>query len=386
MKNNQNESGITLIALIITIIVLVILAAVSISAVYNSNIVNYAVNGATNYASEATRENEILDQTASIIQNAVDRISNITGGNSGEDPNPGGDDGEEPVTPPDEPDPGINFGDLTEEEMNAMVGKYVDYTPVSGSFSANGTYNGNSTRSFSTNTEAQWQILFVNDDTLALIAENPTNTNFYLQGANGYNNGVKLLNDACAVMYSNSSLGAVARSIDIEDIEAVSSYDKTTFSGYGQEYSPLNKYYPNIFKDELTGSVDERYGSLLGLSDQTDWVTGSTQATILGGKWTYYTYTMTTSYMNSTYVNIFTNSNTYWLASRCVDFYGNIATFRTFFVSGSTVDARILYSSNTSSLGGSYAIRPIVEIDLSKVNVGLTGDGSATTPYSIEAK
>ena len=209
MKNNQNESGITLIALIITIIVLVILAAVSISAVYNSNIVNYAVNGATNYASEATRENEILDQTASIIQNAVDRISNITGGNSGEDPNPGGDDGEEPVTPPDEPDPGINFGDLTEEEMNAMVGKYVDYTPVSGSFSANGTYNGNSTRSFSTNTEAQWQILFVNDDTLALIAENPTNTNFYLQGANGYNNGVKLLNDACAVMYSNSSLGAV---------------------------------------------------------------------------------------------------------------------------------------------------------------------------------
>ena len=164
------------------------------------------------------------------------------------------------------------------------------------------------------------RILFVNDDTLALIAENPTNTNFYLQGANGYNNGVKLLNDACAAMYSNSSLGAVARSIDIEDIEAVSSYDKTTYSGYGQEYSPLNKYYPNIFKDELTGSVDGRYGSLLGLSDQTDWVTGSTQATILGGKWTYYTYTMTTSYMNSTYVNIFTNSNTYWLASRCVSY------------------------------------------------------------------
>ena len=32
------------------------------------------------------------------------------------------------------------FLQQTEEEMNAMVGKYVDYTPVSGSFSANGTY------------------------------------------------------------------------------------------------------------------------------------------------------------------------------------------------------------------------------------------------------
>ena len=52
VKPNQQERGITLIALIITIIVLVILAAVSISAVYNSNIINYAVNGAINYASE----------------------------------------------------------------------------------------------------------------------------------------------------------------------------------------------------------------------------------------------------------------------------------------------------------------------------------------------
>ena len=221
---------------------------------------------------------------------------------------------------------------IPDGEFSEAIGKYVDYEPVSGSFSASGTYNGNSTRSFSTNTGAQWRILFVNDDTVTLIAENPTNTSFYLQGANGYNNGVKLLNDACKAMYSNSSLGAVARSVDIDDIEAVSSYNKNNYSNYGKEYSPSNKYYPNIFKDELTGSIDGRYGSLLGLSDQTDWVTGSTQATILGGKWTYYTYIMSTSYMNSTYVNIFTNSNTYWLASRCVGFYSYGANFRMFCV------------------------------------------------------
>ena len=35
---------------------------------------------------------------------------------------------------------------------------------------------------------------------------------------------------------------------------------------------------------------------------------------------------------------------------------------------------------------GKAALRPVVEIDLSKVNVGLTGDGGENTPYSIEAK
>ena len=274
---------------------------------------------------------------------------------------------------------------IPDGEFSEAIGKYVDYEPVSGSFTGNPAYGTNNV-TISTNTEAQWQILFVNDDTVTLIAENPTNTSFYLQGANGYNNGVKLLNDACKAMYSNSSLGAVARSVDIDDIEAVSSYNKNNYSNYGKEYSPSNKYYPNIFKDELTGSIDGRYGSLLGLSDQTDWVTGSTQATILGGKWTYYTYTMSTSYMNSTYVNIFTNSNTYWLASRCVNFYSAYAEFRIFYVSGGTVGAGGLYDSDGYIRSGSCAVRPVVEIDRTSVTIGRLGDGSRNSQYSIEAK
>lgn len=37
-------------------------------------------------------------------------------------------------------------------------------------------------------------------------------------------------------------------------------------------------------------------------------------------------------------------------------------------------------------VGYIYALRPIVDIDLSQVNVGLTGNGEYNTPYSIEAK
>ncbi len=75
----RQEKGITLVALIITIIVLVILAAVSIAAVYNSQIVNYAVNGAQNYSQEAVNENKILNGTESIISSAVTAIESIMG-------------------------------------------------------------------------------------------------------------------------------------------------------------------------------------------------------------------------------------------------------------------------------------------------------------------
>lgn len=40
-----------------------------------------------------------------------------------------------------------------------------------------------------------------------------------LQGAQGYNNGVYLLNEACSYLYGNEEKGIKARSINIEDIE-----------------------------------------------------------------------------------------------------------------------------------------------------------------------
>lgn len=279
---------------------------------------------------------------------------------------------------------------IPDEEFLEEIGKYVDYEPVSGNFSSDKTYSGyNSTKDFSTNTEAQWQILFVNDDIVRLIAENPTNTAFSLSGANGYNNGVKLLNDASKAMYSNSSLGAVARSIKIEDIESISSYDKTTYTNYGKEYSPSSyKYYPNIFKDELTGSVDGRYGSLLGLSDQTEYITGSTEATILGGKMTYYSYTMSTTYMSSTYLNIFKKSTTYWFATRCVQYNRADDSFHfgIFHAKNGTIGSDGWYGSDDGGWGTNYALRPVVEIDRSAVTIGRLGDGSRNSQYSIEPK
>lgn len=73
----RGENGITLVALIITIIILVILAAVSIAAVYNMGIVNYAVNGTQNYAQAAKDENTMMKTTDNLIQNVEANLARI---------------------------------------------------------------------------------------------------------------------------------------------------------------------------------------------------------------------------------------------------------------------------------------------------------------------
>ena len=76
-----------------------------------------------------------------------------------------------------------------------------------------------------------WKVFDINEETgeVTLVPDHSTNDGndgasatsgtVYLRGAQGYNNGVKLLNDACSALYGDSSKGITARSINIEDIE-----------------------------------------------------------------------------------------------------------------------------------------------------------------------
>ncbi len=78
-RKTQEEKGITLVALIIAIIILVILAAVSIGVVYRTKIVDYAINGTYNYATESLRENEIMNGIESLLNSTINRIEDIVG-------------------------------------------------------------------------------------------------------------------------------------------------------------------------------------------------------------------------------------------------------------------------------------------------------------------
>ena len=89
----KQETGITLVALIITVIILVILAAVSIATVVNMGIVNTAYEGTANYADTARRENEMLNTVKGFIDSANGEVMSKLageGGSSGGGDNPGG--------------------------------------------------------------------------------------------------------------------------------------------------------------------------------------------------------------------------------------------------------------------------------------------------------
>ena len=302
---------------------------------------------------------------------------------------------------------GIDFGGMTEDEIeNNYVGKYVDYIPTAGSFVAEGQYSGYTTGSIfnmqladqtlSTNTLTKWIIFEIKENTLSLISDTIVNSGFNLKGANGYNNGVLLLNNACKTMYSNSNLGTIGRSLNIDDIERHSNFDKTKYDDgyyyYGREYSSEGTNgYPSIFALEKTGAVDGKYGTKYDLSQQDEYITGTTQKAYKG-RYTAYSYSMSSTYISEKYLNLFAKSEQYWLASRCTNYTdgdligGYQLGFNLFYItSKNEIAPSLLYYSLLGSNGAS-GIRPIVEIDLSKVNIGATGDGSSGTPYSITAK
>ena len=288
---------------------------------------------------------------------------------------------------------------LSDTVLASNVGAYVDYTPVSGTFSdhVGSTYSGdtqNINTQLSTATSLKWRIVDASNNMLTLISSTVANTGFALESYNGYNNGVLLLNNACKAMYSNSYLGATGRSLNIDDIETYMTYNKNSDSDYGKEGYSGGSYYPKIFADEKTGAINGTYGSRFDISEQDEYITGTgnTWGEQIKGKRTCYSFTMSVGTMqNQTYVDLFSSSTASWLASRCVSFspyYSNYVNFFLFSVSNGLVDPQsCLFSSDYEyTLNRDYAIRPVVEIDLTKVNVGLTGDGGVNTPYSIEAK
>ena len=117
----------------------------------------------------------------------------------------------------------------------------------------------------------KWIIWKTDGDTLTLIADGVTSVGgvdgqLRLNGATGYNNCVKILNDLCNHYYSNASLGAEARSMNQEDIEVVLNLEvfKPTDSerttkwlsephyAYDGKYvtDSDNRYYPYIWQFE----------------------------------------------------------------------------------------------------------------------------------------
>ena len=250
-----------------------------------------------------------------------------------------------------------------------------------------------------------------------------------LENSTGYNNGVYLLNDICKSRYGNASLGATARSLNIEDIEsrmnskgiaAKNAYKSgTTQYGTTKTFTGSNAKYPALYEQEkyagvkrnadntltevsdvadgtqvITGSVDATAQAKMNPSGKTQSEdvytavtkdTSKTDATTLTCTQTFWLGSGLSSYFDDTnfYNMIFGTGTYFWLASRYVDCSSYIpyAPFGLYYVNRSSFSANNLFFSNGDIYQSNSRLAPVVSLS-SGVQVK-SGSGTKWNPYEI---
>ena len=274
---------------------------------------------------------------------------------------------------------------------SALIGKVVSYTPdtpstgydLSGAKSGCG-YDKTIDGKYDPTT---WKIMEVDESgniTKLFGVPSDSQSVVVFEGSTGYNNGVYLLNDICKSRYGNASLGATARSLNIEDIESrmngagiaarnANKGNKNQSIQYGTTRKfTIYKRYPAIYAQEKYSGVD-----VSDVADGTQVITESADVTVQArmnpnGKsgsdniyttlpetsettgpsktnltctQTYYYMSRPSSYFDDSnfYNMIFRTGTDFWLASRYVDCNS----------SKSYADFGLRYVAD-SSLGGDY--------------------------------
>ena len=281
------------------------------------------------------------------------------------------------------------------------VGDYIKYTPDTAStdtiLQELNTYSGSSENTASTlrQESLNWRVLDIKGGQVRLISELPTTSKIKLNGYNGYNNAVKLLDDTCNTLYTNKQLASKVQNIKIEDIQdkmVETDYSKFD-SNYGKTFTPTTKYYPNILIKEKEQKVNGTAGTELGLSEQTELINQTTkpQATSLEVKNTSWAKTMTTNdFKDSKYYELFINNGSnypvYWMSSRCVsaDSFSGRAYFYVRLVDSGYVSANYFYESSGGGNSHAYAFRPIITLN-SNVQIDIANSGNGSTAQKAYA-
>ena len=384
MKKTKTQKGITLIALIITIIVLLILAIVTIGAIKNDGLIQYAQNARKDYTDAANQEQEDLNTLLGKIEGNVPGSNGE--GTDGENKEEEKEDSKTEITWQDNGDGTFTATDGTK----VAIGDYVNYTyDTASDYSLSATYSGySSDQTCAQTTGLQWRVMGISEaGELELISVKPTSTSVTFSGATGYNNGVYILNNICKKQYSNQELGITARSLSIEDIEkryteaGKSARDSFTAPDYAVEYGSTKTYgsgdnsYPTIYGEEalsgVTGSIreggisqsDPCYTSENALTTSSTSI-GTASGNLMVTQIFYgLSDTLASCFDNSTFYDMIFGSNTcYWLASRSVYCDWGYASFSLRIV-GSDLNGSRLFSSDGINLGGVYYyLRPVVSL------------------------
>ncbi len=277
------------------------------------------------------------------------------------------------------------------EEPKLAVGDYVAYTPDGrNSYQISGNVTGDVETSTTINPEElEWRVLNINDDgTIDLIATEAISTEIKFSGPVGFNNAVFLLNDLCESLYSNDEIGAVGRSLNLEDIEKNMTEDALalreeygTNTAYGETktYDGSNIFMPDVYS--RTNGEDE--SDPVYASATTDTLKSSSK---LEAKQTFYGIEdLNEEHFENEeiYEIIFGDEIESWLATRGTDCQsGNFASFAIMNVKNGIFAGITLLKSTGEAKSGTGHVRPVVTLS-SDVEISLDNKGTADDPREI---
>ena len=387
MMKEKSNKGITLVALIITIIVLLILAAVAIAAIKGDGIISHAKNAKTQYTEAQKKEQDMLEYYEATLSGKVGAWKQEGAAVKK-----------------------IN-SDGTKTQLK--IGDYVAYnegssthTPVVANGAGTSQTGGSSSTGWTLATselkteDLKWRVLGVNDKgELELISADPTKQTLYLANVEGYLNAEDNLSNFCNDLYGKGQYATGARSLKVEDIDKLSKYDKTTYSGYGVKWQYKGDSEKDIIqysKDNGSTWADTSY-TTFRLPNETTAISKSNPGT-KELEYTYYNYdianniTTEDGYTSEEATNISnmitkgtgTSNITQCLASRCVSCNSGIARFYVRFVYSGNVNIDSLFNSYEYFYYGYYRVRPVVSLT-SDIQITGTGDniGSASNEWQL---
>lgn len=397
MKIRKNSKGITLVALVVTIIVLLILSGITITVLLgDSGVIKKAQDA-------ANKTNVAIEEELQGIDNLSNKMNSILEGSDSEE-----------------------IEDVLEE---LEIGSTVTYNP-------SGTYNWQAKYCSSSKTQttddvllnsaegqdfniSSWKVLSIdkNTGTVDLIPSTPTTGTVYLGEAQGYNNAVKLLNDACSNLYGNGSKGITARSINIEDIEkymteealeeAYKYPNPVSNTVYGNQVSNIytdSKNYPVMYaKEKLSVINGSKSETGLSLSEQNEFIErsdGTSETSDIGLITTatsiqpYQTHwqedeVSTTIFKNYTkkdnsignYYNLIIPDGAnqyYWVASRCVTAYSYSCDFAIRIVYEGRLTGSRMYRSSGTPYSDTFSLFPVLTLNANSI------EGNVSSGFSIK--
>ena len=368
MKKLKKEHGITLVALVITIIILLILAGISIQAITQNNLFEQAKKAKNATENSQKEENKTLSEYMGKINEYLPETLSYKVSN-----------GEIEIGAY------VNYKpeELNEKELQTLKDNLNKYSGVSND--ENNTMNPAIKRD-----DLKWRVLDIDETTggVRLISEKTTNSKIQLYGYDGYNNAVKLIDDACSTLYNNTKFASKVQNLKIAD---VTRYMTTQPTEDKTEYKPKDIKIPNILKQEENQVVEGSTTHKIGVSEQTEFITGSAQSSTSTLKKTYWSQNMTedTSYIEKIYYELFIKKDeqyySYWLSSRCVFPSLGDAFFRVCTINDDKLYACNLSYSNNLGYSGEFTLRPVITL---KSNIQLDetnqGEGTESKPFEIK--